>query len=397
MTQHTYRDEARGELQSILAYWMLYTPDERHGGFIGRLDQEDRPDAKAPKGLVLNARILWAFSAAWRCTGQWIYRPVATRAYEYLLTHFQDKETQGFFWSLTPDGQPLNSRKQTYGQAFALFGLSEYYRAIGDQHVLDLAIEVYRLIEKHGYDPCYGGYFEAFDRRWAPLEDLRLSEKDANEKKTMNTNLHVLEAYTSLYVVWPNEGLGERIRQLLDTFTTHIADKATGRLGLFFTECWEPRSTVISYGHEIEAAWLLHTAARTIADPQREKMLGDLALKIVAAVETGLDTDGGLWYEKRDGLVVPEKHWWSQAEAMVGYLHAWGISGDVRWWQRSTEVWDFVKKYIRHPQGREWYWGVTADHTPMTGEDKAGFWKCPYHNTRACLEIMRTLKPTEEA
>jgi cellobiose epimerase len=391
MTAQTYRDEVCRELQSILSYWMHYTPDESRGGFIGRVDQEDRPDTEAPKGLVLNARILWAFSAAWRFTGQWIYRPVATRAYEYLLSHFQDSEAPGFFWSLTPDGESLNTRKQLYGQAFALYGLSEYYRAIGDQHVLDLSIGLYQLIEKHGYDPRYGGYFEAFDRHWAPLEDLRLSEKDANEKKTMNTNLHVLEAYTNLYSVWPNEGLRERIGQLLDIFNTHIADKPTGHLGLFFSESWEPRSTVISYGHDIEAAWLLHTAALTIDDPHREKQLSALALHIAAAVEEGLDTDGGLWYEKKTGRLIPEKHWWPQAEAMVGYLRAWTLSGDPRWWQRSTAAWEFVKTYIRHPRGKEWYWGVTADHTPMKDEDKAGFWKCPYHNTRACLEIMHTL------
>jgi cellobiose epimerase len=391
MTPVTYREELGRELHSILQYWMLYTPDERRGGFIGRIDDQDTPDAHAPRGLVLNARILWAFSAAWRYTGQWIYRPVATRAYEYLAANFFDNEYGGAFWSLTASGEPLNKRKQIYGQAFVLYGLSEYYRAIGDQPVLDQAIELYRLIEKHGYDPRHGGYFEAFDCDWTPLEDVRLSEKDANEKKTMNTNLHVLEAYTNLYRVWPNEGLRERIRQLLDVFTTYIVDKTTGHLGLFFTERWVPRSTIVSYGHDIEAGWLLHEAALAIEDGEREKQLASLALQLAASVERGLDADGGLWYERKDGHIVPEKHWWPQAEAMVGYLRAWRISGESRWWQRSAGVWDFVKKYIRHPRGKEWYWGVNADHTPMAGEDKMGFWKCPYHNSRACLEIMRML------
>src|ERR1700722_12102198 len=150
MTPLTYREELGRELQSILQYWMLYTPDERRGGFIGRIDEQDRADVDAPRGLVLNARILWAFSAAWRYTGQWIYRPVATRAYEYLTANFFDKEYGGAFWSLTASGEPLNKRKQIYGQAFVLYGLSEYYRVIGDQPVLDQAIELYRLIEKNG-------------------------------------------------------------------------------------------------------------------------------------------------------------------------------------------------------------------------------------------------------
>lgn len=391
MTAATYRDEITRELQSILAYWMSNTPDERRGGFFGRLDEHDRPDKDAPRGLVLNARILWTFSAAWRSTGQWIYRPVATRAYEYLRSFFFDKEYGGAYWSVTASGEPLNTRKQIYGQAFALYGLSEYYRAIGDQNVLDQAIGFYQLIERRSYDPRYGGYFEAFDRDWTSLEDLRLSDKDANEKKTMNTHLHVLEAYASLYRVWPNEGLREHIRRLLDVFHIHIIDKRTGHLGLFFTECWEPRSTMVSYGHDIEAGWLLHEAALVIEDAPRTHRMAHLALQLAALVEEGLDVDGGLWYERTDGVLVREKHWWPQAEAMVGYLHAWRINGDLRWWRRSTAVWDFVKAHIRDAHNGEWFWGVTGDHTPMPGEDKAGFWKCPYHNTRACLEIMRML------
>jgi mannobiose 2-epimerase len=392
MTTRTYREELCGELQAILQYWMLYTPDEKRGGFFGRVDEEDRPDPEAPRGLVLNARILWAFSAAWRHTGQWIYRPVATRAYEYLLSHFADTRSGGFFWSVTSDGLPLNNRKQIYGQAFALYGLSEYYRAIGDQAVLDRAIGLYRLIEEHSHDPRYGGYFEAFDVHWTPLDDVRLSDKDANEQKTMNTNLHVLEAYSNLYYAWPNGRLRERIQQLLDVFTTHLFDAVTGHLGLFFAENWARRDTMISYGHDIEAAWLLHAAAVAIEDRERESVLAGLCLKIAAAVEVGIDVDGGLWYERTDGRLIAEKHWWPQAEGMIGYLRAWSISGDVRWYQRSVAIWDFVKKYIRHPRGKEWYWGVRADHTPMPGRDKAGFWKCPYHNSRACLEIMRTLE-----
>lgn len=391
MTAATYRDEVTRELQSILEYWMLHMPDERRGGFIGRIDEQSKRDTEAPRGLVLNARILWAFSAAWRTTGKWIYRPVATRAYEYLMRFFIDREYGGAYWSVTASGEPLNTRKQIYGQAFVLYGLSEYYRAIGDQAVLDQAIGFYRLIEQHSGDTRYGGYFEAFDRDWGSLEDLRLSEKDGNEKKTMNTHLHVLEAYANLYRVWPNEGLRGRIRELLDVFLRHIVDGTSGHSGLFFTECWEPRSTMISYGHDIEAGWLLYDAAVVIEDEERASRLARLALRLATGAEEGLDVDGGLWYEQNGGQLVREKHWWPQAEAMVGYLLAWRISGDLRWWERSVAVWDFVKKYIRDPLGGEWYWGVDAEHMPMPGEDKAGFWKCPYHNSRACLEIMRTL------
>lgn len=392
MNVTTYREEMSRELQSILQYWMLNTPDEKQGGFIGRIDDNDRPHPDAPKGLVLNSRILWTFSAAWRCTDQWIYRPVATRAYEYLTAHFLDTLFGGAFWSLDATGQPLDTRKQIYGQAFTLYGLSEYYHATGDQAVLDKAIECYRVIERNSFDPIHKGYFEAFTRYWQPLEDQRLSEKDANEQKTMNTHLHILEAYTTLCRVWPDAGLRQRIGLLLDTFATHIINPSTGHLGLFFTRDWQPRSELISYGHDIEAAWLLHEAALVIEDQKWIDHTARLCLKIADATLEGLDKDGGLWYEKEDALLIREKHWWPQAEAMVGFLRAWTISGEQRWWDNSTRVWNFVKQYIRQPDGKEWYWGITADHTPMPGQDKTGFWKCPYHNSRACLEIIRTLE-----
>lgn len=390
MNDITYRRELDHELGSILRFWMQSTPDEQQGGFIGRIDAENNPHPDAPKGLVLNCRILWAFSAAWRRTGIWILRPLAARAYEYINTYFVDRDCGGLFWSLHPSGQPLNTRKQIYGQAFALYGISEYYRATGDPAALELAISLYRLIEKYGGDPEQQGYFEAFSRDWSPLEDLRLSEKDANEQKTTNTNLHVLEAYTNLYHAWPDAVLRRRISLLLEVFTRHIIDPSTGHLRLFFTADWQPRSTLISYGHDIEAAWLLYVAELAIEDGKIHQTR-TLAVKLATAAAEGLDTDGGLWYEQEEGHLIREKHWWPQAEAMVGFFYAWRISGDRQWLERSMAAWEFVKNHLRDPLGNEWYWGVLADGTPMPGQDKAGFWKCPYHNSRACLEIINAL------
>ena len=414
MTPSGYKEALGKELQSILQYWMAYTPDPRQGGFFGRVDENDRPDPTAPKGLVLNSRILWTFSAAYRHTGSGVYPhtgsgvylSMARRAYEYLLARFLDREYGGAFWSLDAAGNPLNARKQIYGQAFCLYGLSEFYQATGEPAALKEAIDLFRLIETHSFDHRHKGYYEAFTRDWQQPEDLRLSQKDANEQKTMNTHLHVLEAYSNLYKSWPDDLLRQRICDLLEVFERHIIGKDSASLGLFFTEDWEPRSAIISYGHDIEAAWLLQEAAETISDksqtPANTKQTIDdkarvdkarsLALRIATAAAQGLDTDGGLWYEKDDGHLIAEKHWWPQAEAMVGFLNAWQISGDDLWWQRSVMAWTFIRQYLKAPGAKEWYWGVLADHTPMPGQDKAGFWKCPYHNSRACLEILRRLQ-----
>jgi cellobiose epimerase len=401
-----YREAMGKELQSILQYWMAYTPDPRQGGFIGRVDENDQPDPTAPKGLVLNSRILWTFSAAHRHTGSGVYHhagsgvylSVARRAYEYLLARFLDREYGGAFWSLDASGNPLNTRKQIYGQAFCLYGLSEFYRATREATALKEAINLFRLIETHSFDDRHKGYYEAFTRDWQEPEDLRLSEKDANEQKSMNTHLHVLEAYSNLYKSWPDDLLRQRICDLLEVFDRYIIGKDSASLGLFFAEDWEIRSATISYGHDIEAAWLLQEAAETIGDKQtsndteRVEKSRSLALRIATAAAEGLDTDGALWYEKEKGRLTAEKHWWPQAEAMVGFLNAWQISGDDVWWQRSVMAWNFVRQYLKAPGGKEWYWGVLADHTPMPGQDKAGFWKCPYHNSRACLEILRRLQ-----
>jgi len=399
----SYRQQMQQQLRSILDYWMEYTPDHEHDGFVGRVDDRDRPDPEAPKGLVMHSRILWTFSAAWRHTRNAGYLMMACRACEYLLNHFLDDEQGGAFWSLDAAGRPLNDRKQIYGQAFFLYGLTEFYRAGGELSILHAAISLFRVIEDHSFDPRHKGYYEAFARDWQPLQDLRLSEKDDNGQKTMNTHLHVLEAYSNLYKCWPDSLLRQQIIGLLEVFDRYMVDPRSGHLLLFFDEDWQSRSTLISYGHDIEAAWLLQEAAETIGDEEWIARTRGLAVRIANAALEGLDEDGGLWYEREGSLasdppgrspdaLVREKHWWPQAEAMVGFLHAWQLTGDETWYHRSLGSWAFVKKYLLAPMGKEWYWGVLADHSPMPAQDKAGFWKCPYHNSRACLEIVRRLQ-----
>jgi mannobiose 2-epimerase len=315
---------------------------------------------------------------------------MARRAYEYILSHFIDERFGGVYWSVDHTGAKLNDRKQIYGVAFCIYGLSEYYRVTRDRQALDHAIALFRMIEQHSYDPARMGYYEAFSREWAPLKDLRLSEKDANEKKTMNTHLHVIEAYANLYLVRPDPLLKQQIDNLLEVFEKRIVDARSGHLVLFFDEDWTPRSKIISYGHDIEAAWLLLEAACIGGDEKRIRKMQRIAVKTALAATEGLDIDGGLWYEYdllTEGL-IGEKHSWPQAEAMVGFLNAYQVSGNKRFLEQSFASWRFIRQYIRDAEHGEWFWGVRADHSPMPGQDKAGFWKCPYHNSRACLEVI---------
>lgn len=391
-----FKNELQHELHNVLHYWMQYTIDEVHGGFCGKVDNDNKCYSDAQKGCVLNARILWTFSAAFNLTHEPQYAPVATRAFEYIQNYFVDNLYGGVYWSVTNRGEPLDTKKQIYALAFVIYACSEYYRMQQWPPAKKLAIQLYELIQRYSYDSKKGGYFEAFARDWQPLADLRLSNKDANEKKTMNTHLHILEAYSSLYGIWPDAQLAQAITLLLNNFDDHIIHKQAGHLHLFFDENWEVKSDTVSYGHDIEASWLLVEAAETIGNDSLIKKMKAHALKMADAVTRGIDTDGGLWYEYEPShrKLIKEKHWWPQAEALVGYFNAWQISGNDKYLQYVFNNWAFIKQYIRDNKNGEWFWGVSEDHSVMPDQDKAGFWKCPYHNGRACMELVKRLSVT---
>ncbi|KQM69642.1 N-acyl-D-glucosamine 2-epimerase [Pedobacter sp. Leaf216] len=388
-----YKEELSLELTNILSYWKNFTIDEVNGGFAGKIDNDNNIDGSAPKGSVLNARILWSFSAAYNLKADPGYMEMADRAFRYINDNFIDKEFGGVYWLLNAEGTPIDTKKQVYALAFNIYAFSEYHSASNNLSAKHKAIELYNDLIKHSYDTDKGGYFEAFDREWNPLEDLRLSEKDANEKKTMNTHLHILEAFTALYRIWPDEHLKSKIIELVQYFTTRIINKETWSLILFFDENWEAKSDIVSYGHDIEAAWLLLEAAEAVHDEGIIDLVKSTSVKLAEAARNGLDADGSLWYEYEPSKnhIVREKHWWVQAEAMVGFFNAWQVSTDERFLEISLKNWEFVKrKIINYPKG-EWFWGIGEQNEVMPGEDKVGVWKCPYHNSRACIEIIRRI------
>jgi mannobiose 2-epimerase len=385
------KTEVKEELVSnILPFWMTKMIDSKDGGFLGRIDGYGRIQNEADKGCVLNSRILWTFSSAYRILKNPEYLKIAERSKNYLLNHFFDKEYGGVFWLINHNGEMKDGKKQIYAQAFAIYGLSEFYRISNERNCLEKAIELFSLIETYSFDNNLDGYFEAFSREWGTIGDLRLSNKDANEKKTMNTHLHVLEAYTNLYRVWQDDSLKKQLRGLINVFTEKIVNSQTFNLNMFFDEEWNDKTDLVSYGHNIESSWLIYEAAVVLGDKNVIEKVKNICIKIAESSKEGLMADGSMIYEKffRTGHIDTDRHWWVQAETVVGFLNAFTLSGKEEYLDISLKAWRFINENLVDPKNGEWYWSVDKNLQPNLRDDKAGFWKCPYHDSRMCLEII---------
>ncbi|TRX48796.1 N-acyl-D-glucosamine 2-epimerase [Fulvivirga sp. M361] len=378
-------------IHNILPFWMDHMLDMENGGFYGQVDGNNRLNHKAGKGVILNTRILWTFSAAYAYNADKRYLATAQRAYAYIKDHFIDKLYGGVYWMLDCETHPINTKKQVYAQAFAIYAFSEYYKITGQKEALDLGIELFHHIENFSFDQEHNGYLEAFDREWRVLSDFRLSDKDENEAKTMNTHLHILEAYTNLFRIWPDPVLEHRLKGLIRLFIDQFINNRY-HFNLFFDEKWQLKSNTISYGHDVEGSWLLSEAAAVLNDSVLLKEVEHLAVKMVEASLEGIDEDGALMNEAGDeGFTDTDKHWWPQAEALVGLINAWQISKDEKYLRHAEKNWRFIKDHIIDHENGEWFWRVTKTHGSVTTEDKAGPWKCPYHNGRAMIELATRL------
>lgn len=410
-----WQHELEQELKAILSYWQRYAPDPVNGGFYGAVGYDNQPRPKAEKGVVLNSRILWTFSAAARHTGHdEHYLPTAKRAFDYLNTYFRDRQYGGVYWMLDAKGQVgpnpgTDDSKQLYGQAFAVYGLSEYYRVTKHEPALAFAQEVYRAMVKHAFDtdPARkGGYFEGFARDWGPARQYAISRKDNGESKTMNTHLHILEAYVSLLRVWPDAGLKTQVRGLLNNFLGQIINPRTHRMILFQGDNWEIRRPGISYGHDIEASWLLLEAAEVLHEADLLSRVRRESVLMARAALSGVDPDGGMNYEyegpdedkptqsHQPGAAGQphaahwnrERSWWVMAEAMVGFMNAYQLTKDPLFLEQSAASWTYTKKHLLDLKNGEWFMGVDPAGQ-VRGDTKISPWKCPYHNGRACIEM----------
>lgn len=385
------KTEVRSELiNNILPFWSTKMVDTENGGFYGQINGQNQVVTKADKGGILNARILWTFSSAYLQVKTPLYLEMANRAKAYILDHFFDHENGGTYWNISYDGKPTETKKQIYSQAFFLYAFSEHYRASGDESSLQTAIDLFRLIERHSFDPILNGYFEAYSREWVLLEDLRLSDKDANEKKTMNTHLHILEAYTNLYRVWKDDELARQLRNLILIFTQKIVNPKTKHLDLFFDEHWNSKVEMDSYGHDIEASWLIDEAARMLGDQALLTEVQKTCIQIAEAACDGLQPDGSLVYEQDHaiGHLDRNRHWWVQAEGVVGFLNTYELTDNPEWLEKALNAWKYIQHNHIDTHDGEWFLSISDQGAVNQKEDKAGFWKCPYHNSRMCLEIM---------
>ena len=416
----TMKQEMQDVLQNnILRFWLDKMQDDENGGFYGQMTGRGHLIKEADKGAILNARILWSFSAAYRVLGKKEYLEAATRAKEYFISHFIDHEYGGVFWSLDFKGQPKDTKKQFYAIGFAIYGLSEYARATGDHEALDYAIQLYENIEEHALDHVYNGYIEACTREWGVMEDMRLSDLDANYPKSQNTHLHIIEPYTNLYrcmrefqaaqscnyvpaigavlpvaITVPLETfvrVEASLRNLIHIFTDHILNPATHHLDLFFEMDWTRGAGHLeSYGHDIECSWLMHEAALVLGDKDILNKVEPIVREVAKASEKGLNPDGSMIHEANldAGTVDDDLHWWVQAENVVGWMNIYQYFGDEDALQKALRCWEYIKQNLIDNENGEWYWSRHKDGSLNLDDDHAGFWKCPYHNSRMCMEIL---------
>ncbi len=388
--------EIRKHLEEVIIPFWKNLKDEEQGGFYGYLGYDLKLDQRAGKGCILNSRILWFFSNAYLTLRDEELISYAKHAFLFLKERCLDQENGGVYWSLTYDGKPEDTTKHIYNQAFAVYALSSYYDASKDEEALALANRLFELIEDRCKDEY--GYLEAFNIRFEPEENDKLSENGVMAEKTMNTLLHVLEAYTELYRVSRREEAGKQIRYLLDLLERKVYNREAGRQEVFFDRTWHSLIDLCSYGHDIESAWLTDRALEVLEDEEYTERISPITRQITENIYRRAYIDHSLVNEAENGVVDTTRVWWVQAEAVVGFLNGYqksaGEEGGPRreYLEAAEDIWNYIKTYfVDKRKGSEWYWALDREKRPLD-RPIVEPWKCPYHNGRMCFEVIRRMK-----
>jgi mannobiose 2-epimerase len=374
----------------IIPYWKHRVFSEPLDSFNGRIDALNQIHPKAERSAILMARIAYSFAATYKLTSDITQLAPMQAAIRILNDEFTDHTNGGFYWMTDYKGLVVDSKKHIYAQSFGIYAYATVFDAVGDKAILDRGIELFRLIEKHAFLAESLAYYEAFSQDWKPLEDVRLGESDLIAPRSTNTHLHILEAFTALYKVWPDQALKERLIMLLEVFLDKIYNPHGNHFNAFFDEKWQSISSVYSYGHDIETVWLMLDAAHAIKHTELIIRCEQITLEVSRmVVDQGIDDQyGGMYNAGQHGIVTDsEKHWWAQAEAMVGLMFAYKLSGNVEYLNAVFSLWNFITNHIIDKQHGEWFFRVNREGAPLLTDDKVGPWKCPYHTSRACIMV----------
>lgn len=374
--------------EGIIPFWKNLR-DDQYGGYYGYMDYQQNLDKKAVKGCILNSRITWFFSNAYMTLGDKSLLDEARHGYEFLRDHCLDRECGGVFWSVKYDGTPEDTTKHTYNQAFSIYALSSYYDASKDEESICIAEELYNLIEERCTDE--GGYLEAFNREFKPVENDKLSENGVIAERTMNTLLHVLEAYTEFYRVTKKEEVKKRLEWILDVVAEKIYNPKLHRQEVFFDSEYHSLIDLHSYGHDIETAWLVDRAVEVMDDPEYERKMTPITKALTKEIyETAFDGHS-ISNECEKGVVDTDRVWWVQAEGVVGFLNGYQKDPEKKeYLEAAKSIWQYIKDYlIDKRSGSEWFWLLDKEGKPYEYKPIVEPWKCPYHNGRMCMEVIR--------
>ena len=379
--------------EKLIPFWEGLK-DKENGGYYGYMGYDLAIDTHYEKGCILNSRILWFFSNAYMLLGEDHLKDAAEHAYKFLKDCCIDKENGGVYWSVTYNGKISDDTKHTYNQAFAIYALSSYYDAIKDEEALKIAEELFNLIEEKCTDEY--GYLEAFSRTFEPAGNDKLSENGVMADKTMNTLLHVFEAYTEYYGASHNEKAAARLRFMLDIFKNNVYNEKLGRQGVFFDQKYTPLIDLYSYGHDIETAWLLDRGLEVLGDSGYIEMFAPVTHALAVNIYNHAFVNGSVLNEAENGINDTTRVWWVQAESIVGFINEGmkipGTDESSKYFKAAEALWEYIKEFIIDKrEGSEWFWSVNADGEPCQ-KPIVEPWKCPYHNGRMCIEIVRRMK-----